>query len=349
MLKLFARSAVAIGCTAVALGVDVVVNVVASGKFPWQASIGIIVGAAAVGAAADAFRQHFAAARQRMAPTKLAPWPDDEGLVERRNEKDQLVRALTDKRRRANVVIVEGPGGCGKSTLARLVCTDPEVSTRFSGVYRIDCGEEAVGDLAIAGLVNGLIEIITGDRPVHTDPRTAGQHLGQELSQHKRILLFIDNAWTERQVAPFLVGARRCTRLVTTRLSALPLSSATRVSIGPLSADESRDLLLLGLLTAQRMTFSGLGFLDRVIARTWHWPLILRLLNGALRVRVRDGYSPDVAPRGNPRAHHGERSGRGRRPARWCRPAGTFGTGGELTGRRAGVAEHARCQGPLPQ
>ena len=290
-LKLLGRSALAIACGVVALGIDVLINMVASGTWSWQASAGVVVGAAAIGAAVDALRQKLRAERQLTA-AKLAPWPGDDLLVERPDEKKQIVRALRSKRQRANVVILEGAGGYGKSTLARSVCTDPSVTKKYSGVYRVGCAEDAVTDFAIAGLVNGLLEDITGHRPGHLDPETAGQHLGRVLGQRGKALLFVDDVWTERQADPFLVGAKRCTRIVTTRKPAL--RNATRVPVGPMSARQSRDLLMRGLPPGEA-DLVDTDLLDRVISQTWLWPFILRLLNEVLVQRVRGGYALEAA------------------------------------------------------
>ena len=90
------------------------------------------------------------------------------------------------------------------------------------------------------------------------------------------------------------MGAKRCIRLVTTRNSALPLNSATRVHVGRMSDHQACDLLLRGIpLDVTHCLDTAL--LDRVISRTWHWPLILDVLNKILARRLDAGYSPDAA------------------------------------------------------
>jgi WD40 repeat protein len=295
-LRLLGRGALAIACSAIGLGIAVLISLVASRTWSWQISVAVVLGAAAVGAGADALRGHLRT-DPRPRPERLERWPGDDALVERPAEKDQIVRALRGKRRRANVVVLEGVGGYGKSTLARSVATDRSIGKKFSGVYLVRCGEDAVTDFAIAGVVNGLLEDITGRRPGYTDPQTAGQHLGQVLGQLGKILLLVDNVWTQQQVLPFLVGARKCTRLVTTRMPDLPLTGATRVNVGPMSAVQSRELLLRGLAPDQAVLVEA-DLLEEVISRTWHWPLLLGMLNKALLTRVREGRAPDAALRG---------------------------------------------------
>ena len=203
MSRLLSRSALAIACAAVALGIQVLINLVASGAWPWQASVGIVVGAAAIGAGADEIRERLRSAHQRFPGGELAPLQDDALTVERPEEKRQAVRALKGKYRRAKVVILEGAGGYGKSTLARSVCTDPDVRKKYSAVYRVHCGEDAVTDIAIAGMVNGFIDRLTGNLPAHTDPQTAGELLGEILRERGKILLLVDDV-LDRAAGPAL-------------------------------------------------------------------------------------------------------------------------------------------------
>ena len=292
-MGLLGRGALAIVFGVVALGIDVLMSMVASGAWPWQASVGIVVGAAALGEIVAAVRRRVRDP-QLILPPGLAPWQGDDRLVERPAEKSQIVRVLKAKHRRVRVVILDGDGGYGKSTLARSVCTNPAVSKKYSRVCMVRCGEEAVSGPAIAGLVNELVFRLTGDRPTDPDPETAGQYLGQVLGRFGKVLLWVDDVWTEQQVEPFLVGAKKCTRLVTTRNSALLLHSATRVHVGRMSDRQARDLLLRGIPPSVTHSFDT-ALLDRVISRTWHWPLILDLLNTVLARRLDAGYSPDAA------------------------------------------------------
>ena len=293
-MKLLGRGVFAIVSCAVALGIDVLMSVVASRAWSWRASAGIVLGAAVIGAAVDAAREHVRSKRPKE-PTKPAPWPGDDMLVERPAEKSQIIRALRSRRRGTHVVIVEGEGGYGKSTLARSVYTDPAVSKRYSSIYPVDCGAEADSPLKIARVVNGLLADITGHRPEHVDPISAGQHLGRALAEKGKVLLVVDNVWTADQLWPFLVGARRCTRLVTTRAPSLPPDGATWVPIGPMSPEQSRNLLTRGLPPAMAADLIGTDVLGQVLSRTWHCPLILSQLSEVLQKRVSVGYSPEAA------------------------------------------------------
>jgi hypothetical protein len=142
-VRLLGRGALAIVFGVVALGIDVLMSMVASGTWPWQASVGIVVGAAILGETVAAVRRRVQRDPQPSPPAGLARRQADR-LVERPAEKSEVVRALKAKHRRVRVVILEGDGGYGKSTLARSVCTNPAVSKKYSHVCMVRCGEEAV-------------------------------------------------------------------------------------------------------------------------------------------------------------------------------------------------------------
>ena len=296
-MRLLSRVALAIGCSIVALCIDVLVNVVASRAWPWTVSLAVIIAAATVGVGVDALRQRLKSVR-REGGTKLAAWPGDDGLVVRPEEMTQIVTAIKNRRPRPNVVILWGPGGYGKSTLALVAATDPRVSRKFSRSFRVAYGEASVDDFAIAGIVNGLVEQITGLRPGHTDSAAAAQHLSQVLRQAGRVLLVIDGVWTQRQLLPFLVGAKLCVRLVTTRNQELLLENTTPVLVGPMSADQARELLSRGLPPDTVASLTESGILDLAVSGAWRWPLVLAILNKVLLARVREGRSPAEALRG---------------------------------------------------
>jgi isopentenyl phosphate kinase len=108
--------------------------------------------------------------------SKLAEPLDSSMVISRPAELDRIVKALRS-RRAANVVILEGAGGFGKSVLARAASTHRAVRRRYSSIYRVRCGEQALTDFEVAQTVNTLLSDMTGRRPVHTDPEAAGQDL----------------------------------------------------------------------------------------------------------------------------------------------------------------------------
>ena len=99
------------------------------------------------------------------------PW-----VVDRPAEVDQIVAAL---RRRGGTVgittAVQGAGGFGKTTVAKMVRADRRVLRRFGGrVYWVTLGRD-VGKQALAGLVNGLIAQLEPGRAVTFTDAAAGR------------------------------------------------------------------------------------------------------------------------------------------------------------------------------
>ena len=101
----------------------------------------------------------------------------------------------------------------------------------------MDVGKDVNGP-ELAGVVNGLVERLTGFRPATSDPFTAGYALSEAL-QGRRILLVVDDVWTAAQVEPFLQGGPGTVRLITTRNSGiLPEGTERSVTVSALTESE---------------------------------------------------------------------------------------------------------------
>ena len=99
-----------------------------------------------------------------------------------------------------------------------------------------------------------------------------------ELLADRELLIVIDDAWDAAHVRPFLQGGERCARLITTRIvDVLPAgrggwksTPCRRTKRGNCSATDCHADPAFGAL-AQRLG---------------EWPLLLKLVNGALQERV---------------------------------------------------------------
>src|SRR6266545_3558668 len=140
------------------------------------------------------------------------PWVED-----RPGEVRQIVRAVRRRRRPGTVDIttsVQGAGGFGKTTAAKLVCADRRVLRRFDGrVYSVTLGRDARRD-ALVKKVNDLVKRIDPARAqAFTDWRQAAEHLAAVLTQGPRRLIVLDDVWFDDQLAAFPVAGRpRLTR-----------------------------------------------------------------------------------------------------------------------------------------
>lgn len=223
----------------------------------------------------------------RRAPFMVEDLP--EGFVPRPGEFDQLLQLLIDKQREEPVAMtaaLKGAGGYGKTTLAKALCHDQLIQDAFDdGILWVTLGEHP-GDLT--GRVEDLIVTLSDERPGFTTQDAAISRL-KELLADRDILIVIDDVWDRAHLNPFIQGGPRCARLITTRnLDTLP-ASATKVQVDAMRQNEATELLAAGLNHDGSLTreLTALG------ARVGEWPLLLGLVNSALRNRIEnDKQSP---------------------------------------------------------
>ncbi|MGW4211563.1 NB-ARC domain-containing protein [Lentzea sp. NPDC004789] len=182
---------------------------------------------------------------------------------------------------------LQGAGGFGKTTLAKQIGRDTRIKRSFpDGVLWITIGEH-VGGAELASRINDLALQVTGERRDFVDPYQAGAHLGRVLSGGCWLLV-VDDVWHYEQLTPFLHGARRCVRLVTTRKAhALP-TWANVIRVPPMRTAQSRNVLMGGLPNST----VGVSSLLRVADG---WPILLNLMNRCIKRYMRHGMSMDAS------------------------------------------------------
>jgi len=211
-------------------------------------------------------------------PFMVEDLPED--FVERPGEFDQLITNLLENNREEPVAItaaLRGAGGYGKTTLARALCHNKRVQEAFyDGILWVTLGKEP-GDLI--DKVNDLIELLSSERPGFKSIESATNHL-TELLASKHMLIVIDDVWNATHLKPFLLGGAQCARLITTRnFDTLP-ANARRIDVDAMQPNEAEALLCSGLPQGNETNLS------KLLARLGEWPLLLKLVNGALRHRV---------------------------------------------------------------
>jgi WD40 repeat protein len=211
----------------------------------------------------------------------VPPEPEAMGwVVGRPAELDAVVNALTGSG--AGTVGIttglHGAGGFGKTTLAKMVCGDRRVREHFGKfVYpMVTVGRDVREAAAIAAKVNDVIKLVAGENATFTDPQLAGARLGSLLDAGPPALLVIDDVWEPEQLAPFLIGGKVCSRLVTTRVPELLPGRSTPVRVDQMSPQQARALLMAGLPQLDEVVVAGL------LAVTGRWPLLLRLVSQIL-------------------------------------------------------------------
>jgi WD40 repeat protein len=213
------------------------------------------------------------------------PW-----VVDRPDEVGEVIAALRrgDGRTIGVTTAVQGAGGFGKTTVAKIVRADSRVLRRYRGrIYWVSLGREA-GRETLAGTISGLIARLDPDRPVtFTDARQAAAYLAAVLASGPRRLLILDDVWTAEQLDAFPV-AGRCARLVTTRVPSLTSGTAVAVQVDQMTETQARAVLLNGLPPLPSEVVLEL------LTQTRRWPLLLRLVSSLLAEQAR--LDRDIGP-----------------------------------------------------
>jgi tetratricopeptide (TPR) repeat protein len=172
-----------------------------------------------------------------------------------------------------------GAGGYGKTTLARAVCHDSRVRAAYpDGVLWVTLGQRP-GELT--GRVLNCIEALSGARPGYTSVEPAAERLERELAE-RACLLVVDDVWDAEHIKPFVRGGPGCARLVTTRVSKVLPKGANVINVDAMRLEEAVALLGAGLPVD-----APTSELRSLAALLGEWPLLLRLVNGALRDRIK--------------------------------------------------------------
>jgi hypothetical protein len=223
-------------------------------------------------------------------PAARIPWTSptvDSRLVKR----SELLALLTEKLTSRSVPTVGlfGAGGYGKTTLAVLAGQEEAVRRAFpGGLLWVTLGGEARG-VDLASRINDLAEALSGTRLALVNPEQAGQYLGRLLDDRDPTLLVLDDVWDASQLQPFLMGGRRCVRLVTTRNRGVLPAESVVIRVETMSRGQVARML-------ESVAVSTVS-LDLLHKLTGGWPLLVTLIVGALERLVADGADPEAAAR----------------------------------------------------
>ncbi|HEX4701981.1 MAG TPA: NB-ARC domain-containing protein [Pseudonocardiaceae bacterium] len=265
--------------------VAIAINVATGGSSPWLPPVQAhplrwMVGATLAVAASGLlvwWVQHVV--DQRLAALVPAEQRPESWVVDRPVDVSKVVAAL---RRRGHGTVgittaVQGAGGFGKTTVAKLVRADRRVLRYFDGrVYWVTLGRDVRSRAAIVAKVNDLLTRLVPDRSAtFTDPEQAGEHLAAVLAARPRTLLVLDDVWYPEQEAAFPLGGTRSARLITTRILSL-VDQCVPVRVDEVTPEQARKVLTAGLPQPPQAA------VDALLAHTGRWPLLLRLVNKVL-------------------------------------------------------------------
>ncbi|GIF17833.1 WD40 repeat protein [Actinoplanes tereljensis] len=174
-----------------------------------------------------------------------------------------------------------GAGGFGKTTLARMVAHDPAVRAAFpDGTAWVTVGEDAHGP-ELAASITSAARLFDPSAPEVTDPLAAGAILDRALAG-RRALLIVDDVWTTEQVEPFRLGGDGV-RLFTTRQRDILPSSTAAVPVDQMTPAEARLMIGAGVPA---------GLVEEALDATGRWPVLLALVDGAVRDGITHGGDP---------------------------------------------------------
>ncbi len=141
-------------------------------------------------------------------------------------------------------IALHGLPGVGKTTLAALLVADPQVQDCFpGGILWAGLGPapNMQGVLAHWARLLG-VSLTQGERAMTQEELIQQLHLA---IGHRRMLLVIDDAWTEQEALALQVGGDQCVHLLTTRLPQVAFAFATqqRLLIPELNVQTGVELL----------------------------------------------------------------------------------------------------------
>jgi WD40 repeat protein len=198
--------------------------------------------------------------------------------------RDDLVRptanALLSSAGARSYVALQGAGGFGKTTAAKLACHDDEVLSQYDdGVLWAVLGEQNVN---VIRALTKMYAALTGERPTFVDENDAAVSLSERLGD-RRCVIVVDDVWDSANLEHFLQGAPNCVRLVSTRDLGIATSGKGRVEVGALALESSRSLILSGIDDSTPGVEQAATLLG---AHLGGWALLVDLAAAALRKRV---------------------------------------------------------------
>lgn len=199
-----------------------------------------------------------------------------------REREQQMVSSHLDSGaagRPAPVVVVSGPPGFGKTSLAVQVATD--LAGSFDAVHFVDLRGYDPRPVDALTLLNRLIHAVepqTGPAPHQLEDAVG---LWRSVLGERRALLVLDNASTEEQVRAVLPTTGPAAVVITSRGTLAGLEDVVRVPLDQLS--EAESVAMLTRLVAS--TQSDGQDLERLAGLCGYVPLALRIAGNRLGSR----------------------------------------------------------------
>ncbi|MFC4857789.1 AfsR/SARP family transcriptional regulator [Actinophytocola glycyrrhizae] len=232
-------------------------------------------------AAAAAPREHRGAddagtARPWMLPPALG---DFTGQQVELAEIEAVLREDRDRDEPAAVVTISGPGGTGKTALAvqaahrlRSAYPDGQLFVALAGARA-----QPVDPATVLGRFLRALGVPATAVPDDPEERT---DLYRGILAERRVLVVLDDALDEEQLAPLMPASGTCGVIVTGRVRLGGLGGACRIELGEMS--EADSLALLRNSTDDRLTSATHAELSALVLLCARLPLALRIAGSLL-------------------------------------------------------------------
>ncbi|MCT2583175.1 AfsR/SARP family transcriptional regulator [Actinophytocola gossypii] len=182
----------------------------------------------------------------------------------------------------AAVVTVSGPGGTGKTTLAVQAAHRLRSAYPDGQLFAVLAGTRAqpVEPAGVLGRFLRALGVPATAVPDDPDERT---DLYRAMLAERRILVVLDDALDERQLAPLMPASGTCGAIVTGRVRLGGLGGASRVELGEMSEEDG--LALLRNSTDDRLASATEVELTDLVRLCARLPLALRIVGSLLMSR----------------------------------------------------------------
>ncbi|MFI0773984.1 helix-turn-helix domain-containing protein [Streptomyces sp. NPDC021212] len=209
--------------------------------------------------------------------------------AELRTVRDLAERASGGGLAETAACVVSGQPGTGKSTLA--VRAAEEAAPLFpDGQLALDLGGTRDAPPSPERLLGSLLRAL--GLPAEHIPADGAEReaLYRSVTRERSVLVLLDDAADEAQVRPLLPVGSRSFALVTSRRPLSGLHGVVRLRPGPMTPEESHDLLRQGVGGARLRAEPGAA---RDLAELCgHLPLALRIVSNRLAARPSWGLAP---------------------------------------------------------
>lgn len=183
---------------------------------------------------------------------------------------------------RYNVVVLWGPGGFGKTTVAKAFAGDADVTEAYTGgVLWLTLGEKGE---RLTDSIYAVLDALKRPRP---EPTNALRALHDAL-EGRDTLLILDDVWELSPIEPLLTLSQ-CSILITTRDPSVAKRDDSPLQIEQMTGDEAAQTLLKHLPDTLTPSAKEINRLAKLAERLGGWPLLLGIFGGALREEIVTG------------------------------------------------------------